>query len=83
MVLASISGGILFISIILCSQFTLLYQRQKKLIESDLEQGYLWRFEGKVTETEHAIVKSALLKNDSSRVFCLTSNWKFTAIELA
>ena len=67
-VLLFIGSGIFLISAIFCQHFTSSCQRQQKLIESDIQQGYLWRFEGHVIDTEHRLVKIGLLKNDLNRV---------------
>lgn len=65
---ASIGCGFLILSILLCSQFTWSCYHKQKRIERDLKQGCVRQYEGVITDVEHWLVKSKLLKNDFNQV---------------
>lgn len=62
------SSIILLFSIVICRRFALSCQSQQQLLESDLKQNVLLRFEGKVTDAKHFLIRSALLKSDAERI---------------
>jgi hypothetical protein len=67
-VLAGIGCILLVVSCLWCVQFTLYYRRQLRLLEADLMQNCVCRFEGTVGDAEHWLIGSGLLSNDAGRI---------------
>jgi ABC-type multidrug transport system fused ATPase/permease subunit len=56
--------GVLLIGEILFLELTMMYRQERELVKQDLLEGYVCRYAGKITDPEHWVVKSGLLRQD-------------------
>ena len=60
---ATLALGAVFVLLVIAD-----WRRQRVLVEADLREGYLCRYEGAVPDAEHALVKGGLLRRDCGGV---------------